>query len=188
MSARKRDALRAIRAQAEEAIQPRDAVPGVPGEGPYPATVEEVATELAAFDSPDADTPERRQFRLYALLRGVAYGMVTRHGDDVWVDGVPANDLQTLTVSVLDKRGWLVWFDPDHRGVKDCALSEAGDAQIQAWDTELFGPPTEPVVSSRPLTCLDDIQFTAEDERRLMALIYEVTPEDLAATDETDAT
>jgi hypothetical protein len=49
VSTRKRNALEAFRAQAEEAIQPREAVPGVPGDGPYPATVEEVATELTGF-------------------------------------------------------------------------------------------------------------------------------------------
>jgi hypothetical protein len=38
-----------IRDKAEYVIAQREAVPGMPSEGPYPATVEEVADELVAF-------------------------------------------------------------------------------------------------------------------------------------------
>jgi hypothetical protein len=34
---------------AESAIAQREATPGLPADGPYPATIEEVADELAAF-------------------------------------------------------------------------------------------------------------------------------------------
>jgi hypothetical protein len=133
------------------------------------------------LDDPDADTPERHRFRLYALLFRAAFGMVTRRGGQVCVDGVAANELQTLAVSVLDKRGWLVWIntDRDVGNVADCALSEAGDAQMQAWDVELFGPPTEPVASSRPLTCLDDLDV---GEANLL-LLRAVTGVDLTDLD-----
>lgn len=136
--------------------------------------------------NPGADTPERHQFRLYALLSRAAFGMVTRHGDDVFVDGVPANTLQALGVSVLDKRGWLTRFHPDQHGVTDYALSEAGDRQMQAWDTELFGPPTEPVVSNRPLTCLDDLRFPPlEVGEANLLLLRAVTGVDLTDLDGT---
>jgi hypothetical protein len=38
-----------VRASAEEAIRLREAVPGMPHEGPYPASVEEVADELVRY-------------------------------------------------------------------------------------------------------------------------------------------
>lgn len=41
--------MNSIREQAEYAIRVREATPGLPQDGPYPATIEEVADELASF-------------------------------------------------------------------------------------------------------------------------------------------
>jgi hypothetical protein len=126
--------------------------------------------------------PLIRTERLHALLKDAARGAVNRHGDTVWLDGAAANYAQQLGVSALDVRGLLWWWSL--RGtdrVQDCCLSPAGDAVLQQWETELWGPPTEPTRSRRPLTCLDDADFplTAYDDRLMTLAAFEVTADDL---------
>lgn len=127
---------------------------------------------------------------LHHLLRCVAVGLIHRDPDGtVMVSGLAANDLQVWGASYLDVNGWLLsWDEPD--GARGYCLSGPGNGVLDRWDTALWGPPVQPVASSRPLTppCLDDIQFTAEDERRLMHMIYEVTPLDLEPDDDGTST
>jgi hypothetical protein len=123
-----------------------------------------------------------RTERLHTLLKDAARGAVNRHDGTVWLDGATANYAQLLGVSALDARGLLWWWPL--RGtdrVQDCCLSPTGDAVLQQWETELWGPPATPMISHRPLTCLDDVDFplTATDARLIAHAAFEVTADDL---------
>lgn len=105
---------------------------------------------------------------LHHLLRCAAVGLIHRDPDGtVMVSGFPGNDLQVWGASYLDVNGWLLsWDEPD--GGRGYCLSVPGTAVLDRWDTTLWGPPTQPVASSRPLTppCLDDCGLHGAERQR----------------------
>jgi hypothetical protein len=116
----------------------------------------------------------------HALLNAAARGFVSRRQGTVWIDGAPGNLAQQVGVSALDEHD-LLWWWPPRGDTQDCCLSPLGDAMLQKWELELWGPPDHPMVSRRDLTCLDDVPFplTDHDARLLTHAAFEVTAEDI---------
>lgn len=95
---------------------------------------------------------------------------------------VPAASYPCWALTILTNTGLTTWVDCAE-GVEVALPTEAGIDALAEWECEFLG--LTPPVSDRPLLCppcLED-SFTPADEKELMRLIFEVTPEDLTGTD-----
>lgn len=96
---------------------------------------------------------------LHRLLEDVSRGVVCRHDDEVRIDRRPTDLAETLGLTTLLVREWMV-MGPVASGKSLCLLTFTGFTVLSAWDREL--------------AVLNGAGLSAEDERFLLHLSYTV--------------
>lgn len=112
-------------------------------------------------------TIEPRDELLHRLLIAMCRGEVRHRECSLWISGRPSTLGEALAVSVILAKKWAL-MSPLAAGQSLCLLNLTGLAVLSTWNEQ-----------TRLLT---DAEFTTEDERSLLHLLYEVHSTDKDST------